>query len=146
MAGRKSKWDELEMEDKLILVEGWARDGATDEMIYNNLGVSKDTFYRWKNNKSEFRDALKKGKEVVDRQVENALLQSALGFQYREQTVTNQGNVVDVEKYEKPNTTAQIFWLKNRKPHAWRDKQEISHDGNVGVTIIDDIGSEDDES
>ncbi|WP_328707004.1 hypothetical protein [Clostridium sp. HV4-5-A1G] len=47
-----------------------------------------------------------------------------------------------MEKYEKPNTTAAIFWLKNRKPGQWRDKQEIEHNCDVGVKIIDDIPSD----
>ena len=139
MAGRKSKWDELEMDDKLILVEGWARDGATDKQIAENLGISIDTIMRWKKSKRQFSTALKKGKEVIDRQVENALLKSALGFNYQEQTVTNKGDVVDVIKYEKPNTTAQIFWLKNRKPIEWRDKQEVEQTGSMTVQFVDDI-------
>lgn len=142
MAGRKSKWDELEMENKLILVEGWARDGMTDKDIMANLGISHNLFYQWKREKNEFNDALKKGKEVIDRQVENALLESALGFHYREQTVTNQGEVVELKKYEKPNTTAQIFWLKNRKPGVWRDKQEVQHDGNIELVFEDDYGDD----
>ncbi|WP_077622012.1 hypothetical protein [Sediminibacillus massiliensis] len=143
MAGRKSRWEELEMDDKLLLVEGWARDGHTDKDMMEMLGVSHDVFYKWKREKKEFNDALKKGKEVVDRQVENALLQSALGFRYQEQTVTNKGDVVDVEKYEKPNTTAQIFWLKNRKPDVWRDKQDIKHEGDLGLNVVVDYGDDD---
>ncbi|NNU89777.1 helix-turn-helix domain-containing protein [Anoxybacillus sp. CHMUD] len=145
MSGRKSLWEELEMDEKLILVEGWARDGLTDEQIYSNLGVSKDTFYRWKKKKSEFREALKRGKEVVDRMVENALLKAALGYEYEEEVVDNKGRKHTVRKYEKPNTTALIFWLKNRKPEQWRDRQEHKIDANFGVQIIDDVGGTDEE-
>jgi transposase-like protein len=136
----KSKWNDIR--DKLILIQGWARDGLTDEQIANNLGIGTSTLYRWKNEHRELREALKKGKEVADREVENALYKSALGFKYKEQVVTNKGNIVEVEKYEKPNTTAAIFWLKNRKPGQWRDKQEIEHNCDVGVKIIDDIPSD----
>jgi transposase-like protein len=133
--GRKDKWYQLEMDEKLILVEGWARDGLTDEQIAEKLGISHNLFYKWKREKDEFREALKKGKEAVDREVENALLKAALGYEYEEETVTNKGEVVTVRKYQPPNTTAAIFWLKNRKPDMWRDKQNIEHTGANGGPI-----------
>lgn len=135
MAGRKSRWDELEMDGKLILVEGWAREGDTDKTIASKLGVSEVTMHKWKKDKPEFVEALKNGKEIVDRKVENALLKNALGFSYVEETVTNKGEVVEVEKYEKPNTTAQIFWLKNRRPDKWRDKQDVNHSGALNHKV-----------
>lgn len=113
--------------DKLVLVEGWARDGLTDEQIAHNLGITRQTLSEWKTRHPDIADALKRGKEVVDREVENALYKSALGFDYEEDMVTNQGNVVRVTKHQAPSTTAQIFWLKNRKPREWRDKQEVEH-------------------
>ena len=97
----KSKWEEVK--DKLILVEGWARDGLTDEQIANNLNISTTTFYEYKNKYPEFSESLKKGKDYIDYEVENALLKNAL-----------EGNI-----------TAQIYWLKNRRPKKWRDKIEI---------------------
>lgn len=111
----KSKWEQVK--DKLILVEGWARDGLTDEQIADNLGISKDTFYSYKKKYSDFSDALKKGKEVVDYEVENALLQNALN-----------GNI-----------TAQIFWLKNRKPDKWKDKIESNKDTQDVMEKLDQL-------
>jgi len=140
MAGRKPLWDEMNMPDKLILIEGWARDGLTEEQIYKNLGVSHTTFNKWKNEKVELVEALKKGKEVIDRMVENALLKSALGYNYEEDGMTKDGDVVPLRKVQHPNTTALIFWLKNRKPKEWRDRQEVSHEGSMNVTFVDDIG------
>lgn len=137
--GRKDKWSQLEMDDKLILVEGWARDGLTDDQIAEKLGVGRTTLYKWKREKPDFANALKKGKEVVDREVENALLRAALGYEYEEETVTNKGEVVTVRKYQPPNTTAAIFWLKNRKPQEWRDKQEQKIDMTQHVTIVEDL-------
>lgn len=102
----KSKWEQVK--DKLILVEGWARDGLTDEQIAENLGISQDTFYKYKKKYPEFSESLKKGKEIVDYRVENALLKNAL-----------EGNV-----------TAQIYWLNNRKPKNWRNKQDIDVSSN----------------
>ena len=113
----------------LILIEGWARDGLTDVQIAKKIGISKQTFYDWQKRYPDFSDPLKKGKEIVDRQVENALLKKALGYSYKECTeITDaEGNVSTkiITKYVIPDTTAQIFWLKNRKPNEWREKQEV---------------------
>lgn len=73
------------------------------------MGISLSTLCEWRNKYPEISEALKEGKDDVDRQVENALFRSAL----------------------EGNTTAQIFWLKNRKRLEWRDKQEIEHSGEV---------------
>lgn len=143
----KSKW-ETHVKDKLILVEGWARNGLTDEQIANNLGISKDTFYKYKKEYSDFSDALKKGKEVVDIEVENALLKKALGGKekllkpIKLKQVFYSDNGKKLKEYEEivmveeevlipPDTTAQIFWLKNRKPDVWRDKTAVEHSGKI---------------
>ena len=119
------------VEPKLILIEGWARDGLTDEQIYNNLGISKDSFYKYKKQYSDFSDSLKRGKEIVDYEVENALLKRALGYEYDEITYENGEEVKRVTKQVAPDTTAQIFWLKNRKPDKWRDKKDVEHSGEI---------------
>ncbi|QTJ50484.1 helix-turn-helix domain-containing protein [Dolosigranulum pigrum] len=137
-----AKYDEWISEEGLIKIEGWARDGLTDKQIAHNIGVAERTIYDWKKKYPQLSQALKKGKEVVDRQVENALLKSALGFSYIEETVTNAGDIVQTKKYSKPNTTAQIFWLKNRKPADWRDKQ-IVEQTNKNITV--EVGDWDDE-
>lgn len=134
---KKYNWD-----DKLGVIEGWARDGLTDEQIAAKMGISHDTLYKYKKRYTEFAEALKRGKRVVDREVEKSLLNNATGYYYTEQQVTNSGEVVTLEKYSKPNTTAQIFWLKNRKPDTWRDKQEIDHGikdvSSVEIELVDD--------
>src|SRR5690349_2077630 len=131
--GRPKKWDELDMPNKLILVEGWARDGLTDEQVSHNLGISTTLLYEWKNEYSEFADALKKGKEISDYMVENALFKRALGYQYNEvtyeaiefgETKLPAEKVKTVIKEMAADTTAQIYWLKNRKPEKWRDKPD----------------------
>jgi len=132
----KGKYQEWLEPEKLILIEGWARDGLTDKQIAEEkVGVSERTFTDWKARFPSISSALKKGKEVVDRQVENALLKRALGYKYKETTrelVTDKETgekelVVTkiVEKEVVPDTTAQIYWLKNRKPEQWRDKRVV---------------------
>ena len=132
-----AKYKEWVTDEGLLKIEGWARDGLTDEQIAHNMGITAKTLYEWKNKYSNICEALKRGKEVVDRQVENALLKNALGYHYTEETVTNKGSVVKVTKYKEPNTTAQIFWLKNRKPAEWREKQEVEQHtkGELNITI-----------
>ncbi|EEA84962.1 transposase [Peptacetobacter hiranonis] len=141
----KSKYEEF-VEPKLTLVEGWARNGLTDEQIANNLGVAYSTFREYKKKYSALSAALKKGKEVVDIEVENALLKRALGYKYDEVTIeeSDDGSVrtKTVTKEVIPDTTAQIFWLKNRKPEQWRDKQNIEANINNNTSPFTDLTTE----
>ena len=124
----KGKYEEWLTPEGLLKLEGWARDGLTDKQIAKNIGISEQTLCVWKKNYPSLSESLKKGKEVVDRQVENALLKRALGFEYTEVTKKcdpNSGKMIvtkEVTKQVVPDTTAQIFWLKNRKQDDWRDK------------------------
>lgn len=124
-----AKYTEWLTEEGLLKIEGWARDGLTDEQIAHNIGIQRPTLYDWKKKHSDISDALKRGKEVVDRQVENALFKSATGYEYEEVTkeLTDAGMRVTkiVTKQVSPNPTSAIFWLKNRKPPEWRDKTEV---------------------
>lgn len=120
--GRKGKYEQWLTDEGLTLIEGWARTGLNDEQIAKNMGIVVSTLYDWKNKFEDFSEALRKGKEVVDFEVENALLKSALGY-----TVMENGK----EKYIPPNPTAIIFWLKNRKPDVWRDRKDIDMQANI---------------
>ena len=115
--------------DKLILLEGWAKSGLTDEQIAKNIGINRTTLYDWKKKETNIADALKKGKEVIDFEVENALLKKALGYTItiKEEKLDKDGCVHTLEKdvHIPPDTTAQIFWLKNRKKEQWREKVEV---------------------
>lgn len=145
----KGKYEYWLSPDGLLKLEAWARDGLTDEQIAENIGINPATLYDWKKKYPEISEALKKGKEVVDIEVENALLKRALGYEYTE-TKTEEYIVegVPVKRVTKtvkevvPDTTAQIFWLKNRRPKQWRDKQDIEHSGAVNVRKVYDEMSE----
>lgn len=123
--GRVLEWLE---EDKLKLLEGWARNGLTNDQIAKNIGVNPKTIYDWMNKEPKIKQALKKGKEVVDLEVENALFKRAIGYTITimEQKVDKDGYVHDVKRdvHVPGDVTAQIFWLKNRKKQVWRDKVE----------------------
>lgn len=116
-----ARMEEWEEKDSLFLLESWARDGLTEAQIAGNMGISARTLLNWRKRSIPIFLALKKGKEVADFQIENALFKSALD-----------GNV-----------TAQIFWLKNRRPDKWRDRQESKVDLTEAVRIIDSIGDGD---
>jgi hypothetical protein len=134
-AGRKGLYKEWLEADSLIKLEGWARNGLTDEQIAHNIGITTTTLYDWKKKYPQFAEAIKRGKEVVDIMVENALLKSAMGYKYDEVVKervfdyeTETSIVVEVKRTTKevaPNPTSLIFWLKNRKPEEWRDTKNI---------------------
>ena len=96
----KSQREEWVKPDKLMLIQGWKRNGLTDEQIAKNIGISPRTFERWKSKERQIRQILKVNKEIVNFQVENKLLKKA----------------------KEGNMTAIIFWLKNN----WRDKYNDS--------------------
>lgn len=144
IVARPSKY-ETHVAPRLEEIKDWCRNGATDEEIAKRLGISRDSFYQYKKEFSDFSDTLKETKEIVDAQVENALLKRALGYEYKEVTK----KVVDGElkvtkvitKQVVPDTTAQIFWLKNRRPDKWREKpaeeKEEQESVSVNITIED---------
>lgn len=100
----KGKYEYWLTDDGRILLEGWARDGLTDEQIAHNMGVSVSTLNNYKIKYLDILESLKKGKEVADFEVENALYKKAVA-----------GDV-----------TAIIYWLKNRRPKKWRDKPDVT--------------------
>ncbi|MGN8831166.1 hypothetical protein ACTQV0_08145 [Selenomonas montiformis] len=144
--GRRGKYEDWLTEDGLLKVQGWARDGLSNEQIAHNMGVSAKTLCEWQNRFGEFRNAIKKGKEVVDREVENALLKRAMGYETVEEieepvedkeTGETQMRVTKrVKKQIAPDVTAQIFWLKNRKPDEFRDKRDVELSGHVDLGSV----------
>lgn len=143
----KGKYEYWKTPEGLLRLEGWARDGLTDEQIAENIGISRSTLAEWKKNHPDISDTLKKGKEIVDRQVENALFERALGgvhkvkktFKVKQTYYDDHGRKCEKEElkegfdevYIPGDTTAQIFWLKNRKPETWRDKQSVELSGSL---------------
>ena len=135
--GRPNKYI-THVEPRLLEVEAWARNGDIDETIAQKLGVAYSTFRKYKDEYKALSAALKKGKEVVDFEVENSLLKRAMGYRYTE-TTREKALVVTktVTKEVAPDTTAQIFWLKNRKPQEWRDKRETELSGGIALSDAD---------
>lgn len=146
--GARGKYHKWLTKEGLTLIEGWAKTGLSDEQIAANIGITTTTFYDWKKKYADFSEALKKGKEVSDFEVENALFKSAIGYEYEERKEVQE--VVDgvmrkkveiTRKQVPPNATSAIFWLKNRKPVEWRDVKQIDGETNMTVNFVgaDDV-------
>lgn len=138
--GAKGKYQEWISPDGLLQLEGWARDGLTDDQIAAKIGITRSTFYAWAAKFAVFSDAIKKGKAPVDIEVENALLKRALGYEYEETTkeirVMPGGKqyttIRTVTKRVIPDVTAQIIWLNNRKPESWRRDRQAPPSADAG--------------
>lgn len=132
--------DDWITDDGLLLLESWARDGYTMTDISNKIGIDNDCFLRWKDRYPEIRKAVSKGKELVDYQVENALLKSALGYKTKEVKVTTTmryGKVVETikevtDKEIAPSVPAIQMWLYNRNKDKWKNM-------NNAKTVFDDM-------
>lgn len=121
----KTTYKDWEAEEKILLLQGWARNGLTNEQIASNMNIVVSTLWEWRKKSPKISNALKIGKDEADIQVENALYKAAL----------------------EGNTTAMIFWLKNRRSKEWRDKiqQEITTESAVKLVIDNNELSEIDE-
>lgn len=117
--------------------------GATDQELADFFDVDVRTIYRWKHDHDEFCQALKVGKDVADERVERSLYQKAIGYEQDEVKIfmpSGAGEPVYAPFRAKvaPDTTAAIFWLKNRRSAAWRDKTEVEH--NVNKDLAEWLG------
>jgi transposase-like protein len=112
--------------------------GKTNDEIADIFGVTKETLNQWRKEYPEFSDAIKYNKNQADSKVVKSLYQRANGYEYQEKRVIqNPDGTTRKEvtvKQVPPDVTAQIFWLKNRQPAQWRDKQHIEHAGSVAVS------------
>lgn len=118
--------------------------GATDDEMADFFGVHRSTIYRWKLDHPEFCDAIKTAKEIADERVERSLYQKATGYNVTEEVAIKvkleqhrEGvEVVEVEKHVPADTTAAIFWMKNRRSGQWRDKFDHEHSGTVDLATV----------
>lgn len=116
-----------------------ADQGLTDLEIADNIGVSLVTLKTWKGKHPEFLSALKVGKGIADDRVERSLHERAIGYSYPSVKihVLRDGSVVKVPftEHVPPDSAAANFWLKNRRPDAWRDKHEVEITGDIGARL-----------
>ena len=147
----KGKYQQWLTEEGQIRLQGWARDGLSDEQLAEKMGVCPSTFYAWKNKYPEISEALREGKEVADRRVENALYNSCFD---RKITIRRPFKVKDVyyndgKRCERErviygeedvaipaNEKAIEFWLANRKPEKWSRKEKLEVSGEKGGPLV----------
>ena len=138
--GRKGKYEEWLTDDGLFKIAGWAKRGLTDAQIAHNMGIGRQTLYEWIKKYPDIKDTLKRGKEVVDINVENALVKNALGYDVEETKVVvdKDGKPVRIEKTKKhirPDTTAQMFYLQNRLPDTLNNVQRFEHSVKLELMV-----------
>lgn len=131
-------------EDNLKKIAAWTRDGLSEAQIAHNLNVHVNTFSRAKRHKEygeAICEALAHGREVADIEVENALYKRATGYSYDEVKEEYEGGILTkrtvTKKFIPPDTGAQVFWLKNRRPDTWRDRREV--DNTVALDKLDEV-------
>lgn len=130
----KPEYDELAFNYSLL--------GATDDQMAGYFNVTKQTLNNWKHDFPSFFDSLKKGKDEADALVAKSLYKRAQGFEYDEVTYEGGVETKRVTKMVVPDATSMIFWLKNRQPKMWRDKQEVqvdSHNVNENITSLAEL-------
>lgn len=151
--GRKSKYD-THVAPRLQEIEWWCREGLTEIEICKRLDVAESTFNNYKREFSELMESLKKGKEIADYQVEDALYKRAIGYEYEEETrqLTESGAFTTtkiVTKHVSPDTGAIALWLKNRKRDSWQNtntlderlKQEQIKKAKAEAAILENAAS-----
>lgn len=109
--------------ERLLRLKRWIRDGLNDEQIYNNMGISKATFYRWQKDEA-FKTLFVYERETVISMVEDALIKRAMGYDYKEDGLTKDGMIVPISKHMPADVKALIFYLTNRKDSKWKTKVE----------------------
>jgi hypothetical protein len=110
--------------------------GATDAQLADFFEVSVSTINLWKVQHVEFSESIRVPKAEADERVEQSLYRRAMGYEHDEVDIRVVGGELvqtPIRKFYPPDTTAAIFWLKNRRPSDWRDKQEVEHSGNVVI-------------
>lgn len=124
------------------LAEAWAAAGRTEAEIAEKFGINPSTFTRWKQSHKEFRTSLNAGRALPDDKVERSLFERATGYNnpnavkiFMPQGAASPVYAPFTEHYP-PDVTACIFWLKNRRPEKWREKQEVEHSGAVEIKRI----------
>lgn len=150
--GKYKEW--IEDPDKQFLLKSWAKAGLSDEQIAKNMGISRSTLNEWRKKYPDISAALKKGKEISDYEVENALFKRAIGYteklvktfkckviEYDEQGKKKKEEEVLKEGVDEvhfpPDTGAAIFWLTNRKPEEWKQKRDGSEEYDAVDGVIE---------
>lgn len=118
-------------DEGLLYIQSWANDGLTDAEICKKMGIAVTTLWRWCNQEEKIRNAIIRGRDTMTMEVENMMYKCAMGFTYKEQQLTREGDIVEVERYYEPSQEAQKFILTNRRKDKWKSKQEVALEAQV---------------
>lgn len=137
---KKGKFSER-MQQRILKL---AEDGKTIEEIAMYVGISERTLYNWSGRFPDFKAALKDSKSIADELVEASLFRRAVGYEHKAKKIffdAKSLSVVEHDYTEKfaPDTSAGIFWLKNRDPERWKDKTEVKHEGSIDQLSDDEL-------
>lgn len=149
--GRPTKYQDLHT---CVAVEAMASMGLTDKQMAKKLDMTEQSFNNWKTVHPEFFESLKKGKDKADDRVEKSLYKNAIGYTYhaKKPMVVSDGSgcgshaeIIEYTERSLPQTVAQIFWLKNRRPDRWREKQELEMSGGLKGLVDDSAAKREEE-
>ena len=142
-AGRPTKYkpEYAELAYKFCLL------GATDADLARFFEVEEKTVNNWKEEYPEFLQSIKRGKEQADAEIAQKLYHRAKGYEHEEDKIfqyEGEPVIVPTTKHYPPDPTSMIFWLKNRQPQKWRDRQEVEHTGKLEYEIVlpEELGEE----
>lgn len=143
MAEKKKRGAKSKYKPELCeIVKERAAEGATNKDLAKACGVNSPvTIYNWAKANPEFLNAIKEGKFAADDAVEVSLFQRATGFSHPEtKFFCHEGCIITEEttKHYPPDTAAAKFWLTNRRPEEWRDKQDIEMSGKLTTENLSD--------
>lgn len=148
LGGRPTKFSkEIKRQLKIL-----AEKGFTDKEMADVIGITEQTLNNWKKRSVTFFESLKDWKKIADSKVEKSLYERATGYEHEEDKIFNDNGVpliVPTVKRYAPDPTAIIFWLKNRNPEEWRDKQDLNIAGKDGERLnlaVEFIDSEEEQN
>lgn len=143
------QWEkEGRLNDVLVLVKKWREEGAGLDEIAEKLNISRTTLFKYQKEHSNFADALKRGKEILDAEVENSLKKECIGYTYEEKITTTTavidkrtGEITDlnkvetkvITKYARPSLSAIAYYLNNRVPSKWKNRMVFDTDDENGL-------------
>lgn len=117
----------------IVQVKVWCMHGATNPELCNLMHISNGTLHNWMNKSKEFMDAVHMSKSVADSQVVFSAYKSATGYKYQEDAMAGNGDVATLDKWQPANATIQKFWMLNRMPDDWKEKQQVELSGDVKI-------------
>lgn len=130
-------------EEGQLYLQSWANDGLSNIEIAKKMGVCEDTFYRWCNQAPSIKSAVTRGRDTMTMNVENMLYKCAMGYEYEEEQVTKDGDIVRVQRYQPPSAEAQKFILTNRRKDKWKSKQEVALEAQIAAQANVEISKSD---